>query len=246
MSENNEKPLVSIITVCYNSEKHIRDTVESVLNQTYTNIEYVVVDGESNDNTLNIVKEYESEFNGRMKLISESDEGIYDAMNKGVDIASGDWIYFLGSDDILKSGVFNNIFMEPIKKADILYGNVFLYKKDNNEYMNVSYPKKSINKLNLLLGTGICHQGMISRKKLFTKKFNTEYKICADTDWLLFQYLEKKSKFQYKDIIFSYYNVQGLSSNNSQLKKEYFSILNKYYPSIFVFLKKIIEKIKEM
>ena len=246
MSENNDKPVVSIITVCYNSEKYIGDTIESVLNQTYDNIEYIIVDGDSTDNTLDIIKEYEPQFNCKLKWISEPDESVYDAMNKGVDMASGDWVYFLGSDDILKSGVFNNIFTAPIKDADILYGNVFLYKKDNNEYMNVSYPKKNVNKLSLLLGTGICHQGMISRRRLFTKKFNTEYKICADTDWLLFQYFKRKSVFQYKDIVFSYYNVQGLSSNNNELKKEYFNILKKYYPFIFVFFKKIIEKIKEM
>ena len=80
---------ISIITVCYNAEDTIKDTLESVLKQTYKNYEYLIIDGKSTDNTLKIIKEYESQFLGKMKIISEKDKGLYDAMNKGVKNATG-------------------------------------------------------------------------------------------------------------------------------------------------------------
>ena len=92
-------PFVTIVTVCYNSESTIRKTIESVLRQTYTNIEYVVIDGNSQDKTLDIIREYQECFKGRMKLVSEPDEGIYDAMNKGIRLAEGELIGILNSDD---------------------------------------------------------------------------------------------------------------------------------------------------
>ena len=89
----------SIITVCYNSEKTIRRTFESVLSQSFTDYEYIVVDGNSKDSTVEIIKEYEPKFNGRMHWISEPDNGIYDAMNKGIRMAKGDFINMMNSDD---------------------------------------------------------------------------------------------------------------------------------------------------
>ena len=97
---------ISIITVCLNSVKTIRDAIESLLQQTYQNFEYIIVDGESVDGTLDIIKEYECIFGNRMKLISERDHGIYDAMNKGIEIASGDIIGILNSDDWYEKDVY--------------------------------------------------------------------------------------------------------------------------------------------
>lgn len=91
---------ISIITVTYNSDKTLKDTLESVLKQTYKNYEHIIVDGLSKDNTMQIVKEYEEKYNGKLKYISEKDFGIYDAMNKGIKIATGNVIGILNSDDI--------------------------------------------------------------------------------------------------------------------------------------------------
>lgn len=91
---------ISIITATYNSEKTIKDTIESILKQTYTNYEHIIVDGLSKDNTMQIVKEYETKHNGKLKYISEKDLGLYDAMNKGIRLATGDIIGILNSDDI--------------------------------------------------------------------------------------------------------------------------------------------------
>lgn len=101
---------LSIITVTYNSEKTLRDTIESVLSQTYTDYEYIIVDGASKDNTINIVKEYEPKFEGRMRWISEPDKGIYDAMNKGIKMSTGDVVGIINSDDFYhRKDIFEKI-----------------------------------------------------------------------------------------------------------------------------------------
>lgn len=104
-----EDILVSIITVCFNSELSIQDTIESVLSQTYKNIEYIIVDGKSTDRTLEIIKRYEPMFEGRMRIISEPDKGIYDAMNKGIHKASGTLIGILNSDDYYETNAVEHI-----------------------------------------------------------------------------------------------------------------------------------------
>ena len=94
---------ISLITITYNSEITLSDTIQSVLNQTYPNIEYIIVDGASKDNTVSIIKEYEPLFKGSMKWISEPDKGLYDAMNKGIRMATGDIVGILNSDDYFTS-----------------------------------------------------------------------------------------------------------------------------------------------
>ena len=94
---------ISVITATYNSGATVRDTMESVLRQTYGDVEYIVIDGSSTDGTMDIVKEYEPRFQGRMKWISEPDKGIYDAMNKGIAMATGDVVGLLNSDDFYTS-----------------------------------------------------------------------------------------------------------------------------------------------
>jgi glycosyltransferase involved in cell wall biosynthesis len=126
---------ISIITVCYNSASTIRDTFEAVLNQTYSDIDYVVVDGNSSDETVSIIKEYEQKFNGRMRWISEPDNGLYDAMNKGIKMSSGEIIGILNSDDCYAS---ENVLMQVVdtissKNIDSCYGNL-LYVKKNKPY----------------------------------------------------------------------------------------------------------------
>lgn len=119
---------ISVITVSFNSEHTISDTIESVLNQTYNDIEYIIVDGSSSDNTMQIIKEYESKFEmsgKKLKWISEKDNGIYDAMNKGIKLSSGEVIGLLNSDDYY----IDSLAVEDIAKSfykeqcDCLYGN---------------------------------------------------------------------------------------------------------------------------
>lgn len=126
-------PLVSIVTVCYNSEKTISQTMESVLNQTYSHIEYIIVDGDSTDNTLEIVKRQEEAFLEKgyiLKIVSEPDKGIYDAMNKGVRLSSGEIVGIINSDDWYEYDAIEKV-VEAYnnKKFDVLYGDLLIHKQ---------------------------------------------------------------------------------------------------------------------
>ena len=114
----------SIITATYNSEKTLERTIKSVLNQSYSNFEYIIIDGNSSDKTLYIIKKYEEEFTKKklvFKYLSENDKGIYDAWNKGIDLASGEWISFLGSDDSYLPNALRLYFNEIEKREAINY-----------------------------------------------------------------------------------------------------------------------------
>ena len=125
---------ISIITVCFNSKKTIRRTFDSVLHQTYPNIEYLVIDGQSSDGTRDIIREYEPLFQGRMQWVSEKDEGIYDAMNKGIRMAKGDLIGILNSDDYYEDNaveiMVNAMTQEPYQ---ILYGEIRTWQDGREE-----------------------------------------------------------------------------------------------------------------
>ena len=178
-------PKITVITASYNSEKTISDTIESILNQKYSNIEYLIIDGGSTDNTISIIKQYENLFEGRLKYISEKDSGIYDAWNKGLKRAQGDWISFVGSDDIL----FENIFSDFINLAEINNNINFISSKillvtENLDPIRV-IGEKWCGKMNSYCC--IAHVGSLHHKSLFYKKgiFNSTYKIAGDYDFLL-------------------------------------------------------------
>ena len=131
---------ISIITATYNSEKTLRDTLDSILAQTYPDIESIIVDGASKDGTIDIVREYEPRFGGRMHWISEPDKGIYDAMNKGIKMASGDVIGVLNSDDFYHDERvvedIANAFTQ--KNVECVYGNlVFIDENDKNNTLRI-------------------------------------------------------------------------------------------------------------
>jgi glycosyltransferase involved in cell wall biosynthesis len=219
VGKKNIKPLVSIITVCYNSEKYIRDTMESVLNQTYENIEYIIVDGKSSDNTLDIIKEYESKFNGRMKWISESDDGIYDAMNKGINLATGDIIATINSDDVYADNkvledvirVFN------VEHCDACYGNVAMVNRDDLNQISRLW-KTDSNKYfsQLKYGWVPAHPSFFAKKRLYDEygNFDLDFKIAADFD-LICRFIEKNNiKLSYLDKTLVKMRIEGTSNNS--------------------------------
>jgi len=180
---------ISIITVCYNSEKYIRSAIESVLNQTYSDIEYIVVDGLSKDSTMGVVKSYEPLFDGRMKWVSEKDSGIYDAMNKGIAIATGDVVGILNSDDIYTySGVIENVVRCFQKEnLDALYSDL-LYVSANNTDKIVRYWKSGYYKKNAFLwGWMPPHPTLFVKKDVYKKYgcFNTKFASAADYEFML-------------------------------------------------------------
>ena len=219
MHKENIKPLISIITVCYNSESYIRDTIESVLNQTYDNIEYIIVDGESTDNTLDIIKEYEPKFNGRMKWISETEKGIYDAMNKGINLAIGDIIATINSDDVYAD---NNVLENVIEvfneeHCDACYGNVAMVKRDDLNQISRLW-KTDSNKYfsQLKYGWVPAHPSFFAKKRLYDKygSFDLDFKIAADFD-LICRFIEKNNiKLSYLNQTLVKMRIEGTSNNS--------------------------------
>ena len=124
---------ISLVTVTYNSSLTLPYTILSVLSQTYYNVEYIIVDGESKDSTVEIIKKYESGFNGRLKWVSEKDGGLYDAMNKGIRMSSGDIIGFLNSDDYFTTDLVLQKIVNEFEDAslDAIYGDVHFVRSDN-------------------------------------------------------------------------------------------------------------------
>ena len=151
-----EKPLVSIITVVFNGEDYLEQTIQSVINQTYENIEYIIIDGGSNDNTVNIIHKYDEFID---YWISEEDSGIYDGMNKGISLATGDWFNFLNcSDYFVDNEVLKKIFSLKRENITVLYGDVLILKENNDSYLHKSIileTDKSLKK-----GMLVCHQAI--------------------------------------------------------------------------------------
>lgn len=178
-----KKPLISIITACKNSEETIRDTIESVLNQTYNNIEYIIIDGKSNDSTLDIIQSYQEKFKEKKfnyLWISEKDTGIYDAFNKGVKLANGNWISFIGADDkYTENAVELYIKNLPENEVDLLYSNIEIKgKKNNTGVWSWHKFRRSMN---------IAHVGAFHNRKCFEKYglFDPSYEIAGDYELLL-------------------------------------------------------------
>lgn len=173
--------LCSIITVCFNSEKTIEKTIESVLNQTYKNIEYLIIDGKSTDCTMEIVKKYEPLFEGRMKCVSEPDKGIYDAMNKGIRMASGKLIGIINSDDYYEpTAVEDMVSAMSDESYQILYGAMRILKEGVERSISIGS--------HLFLREGmIGHPACFVTKRLYDELgvYDTQFVSAADYDFML-------------------------------------------------------------
>lgn len=180
---------ISIITATYNSEKTLEDTILSVLAQDYTDFEHIIVDGKSKDSTIEIVKRYEERYNGRLRFISESDKGLYDAMNKGIRMAEGDIIGILNSDDFYSSSnILSNIISQlQGTNIDAIYGDVHYVNPDNLK-RNVRYYSSRIFSRSLMrLGFMPAHPSFYCRREVYQKYglFDTTFPVAADFEHLL-------------------------------------------------------------
>ncbi|MFA5701287.1 MAG: glycosyltransferase family 2 protein [Desulfuromonas sp.] len=188
---------ISIITVCFNSEETIRDTIESVLAQTYPDIEYIIVDGESNDNTLSIIQEYQSQIS---KVVSEPDKGIYDAMNKGISLATGEVVGVLNSDDFFPHNEVISEVAEVYKtnpKTDmVLAGVEFVRSGDLNKVVR-RYRSTGFKPWKLRFGIMPPHPSAYIRKKVYANvgQYKLDYKIGADFDFFVRALLATKHKY---------------------------------------------------
>lgn len=176
---------ISVVTVCYNACGVIEDTIQSVLTQTYPYIEYIIVDGGSTDRTMDTVRQYESD--DRLRIISEPDNGIYDAMNKGGRLAGGDYIQFLNAGDTFRDERVIEKVIERIKelKADVVYGDIIYCYPDGSKSVRV-YGQFCSSLFYYLSGDCINHQAIFAGRECFRKhQFNLSYRICADREWMI-------------------------------------------------------------
>ena len=212
---------ISIITVCFNSDQTIRNTIESVLSQVYSDIEYIIVDGSSTDRTVNIIKQFKPLFKGRMTWISESDKGLYDAMNKGIAMATGDLIGIINSDDTF----YNNRVLKEVanfhenNKIDASVGNII----QHNAYGKIvrKYSASNWNPEKLKIGFMAPHPAIFFKRTLFEKfgNYELDYVIAADYELIIRFFLKNKISWKYSDITTTAMLVGGLSSSGTSSYK---------------------------
>ena len=178
---------ISIITATYNSGATVRDTIESVLRQSYRDYEHIIVDGLSKDNTLDVVREYESRYEGRLKVVSERDKGIYDAMNKGIALATGDVIGILNSDDFYTSDDVLETIAEGMKDVDAVYADIHFVNPDHLDRSVRYYSSKSFERWKMRMGFMPAHPSFYCRRTIYSRYglFDLDFKIAADFEQLL-------------------------------------------------------------
>lgn len=242
----------SLITAAYNSDKYIKQTLESVRDQTYEHIEHVLVDGGSNDETNAIIKSFPHVKN----YISEPDKGIYDALNKGVERATGDVIGFVHSDDYLHDNtIVSQIANYLVENTQVtgVYGDI-IFVDDNKKKLR-HYSSKSWRFKQFQFGKMPAHPSFFVRKEVYESYlFDTQYKIAADFDLLLRAFKDPEFKFDYLPIITTSMRMGGAStdgiSSNLRINKEildickvngiktnYAKIYSKYPSRIWEFVK---------
>jgi len=228
-------PKISIITIVYNDVKHLEGTILSVVNHHYNNIEYVIIDGNSKDGTVDLLKKYSDQISF---WSSEPDKGIYDAMNKGLRAATGDYVWFLNSGDKIYT---ENLIAEIVSNLgeslpDIIYGETMIIAEDGAELglRRLKAPEKLTWK-SLKDGMLVCHQSILVSRKI-APEYQLKYRFSADYDWMLSSLKRSKTIVNSNQIISAFLDG-GFSKNNiKQSLKERFSIMVEYYgffPTLF-------------
>ena len=215
---------ISIITATYNSGKTLRDTIESVLKQNYLDIEYIIVDGASKDNTLDLVKAYEPQFEGRLRWVSEPDKGLYDAMNKGFKMATGEVIGILNSDDFYTSSeVLQEVATAMAHpEVDAVYGDIhFVNEVDLNRCVRY-YSSKGFKRWKMRLGFMPAHPSFYCKKEIYEKygAFDTSFKIAADFENLLRLIFEHRIRIKYLPLDFVTMRTGGASTSGMASHKQ--------------------------
>jgi len=220
------QPKLSVITIVYNNAKDIERTMRSVMNQTYANIEYIIIDGASTDGTLAIIQKYKDKIT---KVISEKDNGIYDAMNKGMGIATGDYLLFMNSgDEIYDSATVSKIFAAS-PGADIYYGETEMYGEG---WISLGqrrhHAPDSFNWRSFKYGMSISHQAIYVKRSLAVP-YDLQYKYSADIDWII-KVAKNSSSIVNTHGYVAKYLVGGISKQKHMASlKERFRIFTKHY-----------------
>lgn len=199
-------PLVSIITVVYNGAEALEKTILSIINQTYTNIEFIIIDGGSTDNTIEIIKKYEQSIS---YWVSEKDKGIYDAMNKGIERATGSWINFMNvGDHFYDENVISDVFSVDRSEYDFIYGDTEV--KSSYKEPSIEKPGDKRNFWRKI----IRHQSIFSKADLNKKyPFKTQYRVSADFDFI-YQMFFYQFRTLYVNRVISSFDLIGFSHEN--------------------------------
>ncbi|MBD5489849.1 MAG: glycosyltransferase [Lachnospiraceae bacterium] len=218
----------SIITVCLNAEKMIRKTMESVLNQTWQNFEYIIIDGLSTDATLAIVQEL-AENDKRIQWISELDSGIFNAMNKGIHRARGSYLLFLNAGDEFHSKDVLEKAAKVVEGADIVIGDIACKTEAGLE--EVTYPVDAELLENLRKGKSVCHQTIFASKRCLEDGFDENFMFCADYDWLCRQVNAGRKVVKLNAVVVDF-DMHGVTFQVRYQKrhwKEYFEVIGKNF-----------------
>ncbi len=228
---------LSVITITYNAEKTLERTLKSVHEQTYENIEHIIIDGKSTDNTLDLIRKYGNE---KMRWISEPDKGIYDAMNKGIAMAKGDYICFINAGDTFyATNTVESIFYSAnslSKLPDIIYGETAIVDI-NNTFLHMRRLKapESLTWKSFKKGMLVCHQAFIVRKEL-VEEYNTEYRFSSDVDWCIRMMKKSNIIHNTKEILINYLNEGVTTANRKKSLIERYKIMANHYGQISTFL----------
>jgi glycosyltransferase involved in cell wall biosynthesis len=227
------KPILSVITIVYNNVSDIERTMLSVLNQTYEPIEYIIIDGLSNDGTLAVIKRYENRI---AKLISEKDEGIYDAMNKGLKAATGDYVIFMNSaDEFYDNDTVAAVFASA-PDADIYYGETEMINAVGESLGQRRHKApEQFTWRGFNLGMSISHQAIYIKRSLI-EPYDRKYALSADIDWII-RAAKKANKIVNVHRYVAKYMVGGMSKKkHRQSLAERFDIMKRHYgliPTVF-------------
>ena len=216
---------ISLITATYNSAETLRDTMQSVLNQTFKDVDYIIVDGGSKDTTMDIVKEFEPKFEGRLRWVSEKDKGIYDAMNKGVKMAQGNIVGILNSDDFFASDhvleKVNDAFTEN-PAIDGIYADVRYVDWNDTSKKVRMFSGKDFKREKLCWGKMPPHPSFYVKRECYDKfgLYSLDYPICADYDMFVKMIWEGNINTLYINDVFVNMRSGGTSSNGIKVHKK--------------------------
>lgn len=221
---------LSIITVNYNDKAGLALTIDSLKRQTWQDFEYIVIDGGSTDGSKELIEQYQDKIDF---WVSEKDKGIYNAMNKGIKAATGDYLFFLNAGDFLyEDSTLDKVQSQIDGSIDYYYGNV-IFKEPEKETL-ITYPDKL--SFHFFTYNCVCHQTSFLRRSLFDDYFyyNEDLKIVSDWEFLIYTICQKNISYRHLDVTVSYYDFGGISSrpeSEPQKRAERTIVMEKYFPT---------------
>lgn len=223
---------LSIVTAVYNGSAHIRETIESVLRQQDLDYEYIIIDGGSNDDTLKIIESYLPAFQGRMRYLSEPDNGVYDAMNKGIRLCTGDYIGLINSDDRYKMGAFNavrSLILQHSECPDVVYSDLDVVDEAGDIVGGYEGDASKLKK-----GMTVNHPTCFVKRSVYETMglYDTKYQIVADYDFML-RIFHRGANFCKSSSKIAEYRMGGLSTNNYKSVQERYLIQRMYYGLLY-------------